>query len=381
MTDRLDNDLSLDTAASTERYHGEVVYLYAFDLAYDMNRQPLTEILGRPVQEYSIGPSKRSPKQLFFYKPQMVILPEEERRLAEGSVRIRRIVKVYNIGAVSIQIRVPFQDKGLEDLVGYHNLAIQGSSVEHEARQLAGKVLEELRPYCIRPVSQPDPYEEYTVFCLRDLPGRPRTGGQTEAWLKDHRRGVAGLLTEEEDASLLSRQETVDSTRPYLSYYDNDLVVADWDSALVIGDDEAVEDVLHIMEVANVQLLELEAYDRLLDSALERAYRDLNRARTGIGRDVYRDLREIRVDMARLTDELENITKFFGDWHLARIYQQVCSRFHLADWNRIINEKLQTLADLYQLLQQDRNNFWMMILETTIVLLFILDLLLLLWNR
>jgi uncharacterized Rmd1/YagE family protein len=85
--------------------------------------------------------------------------------------------------------------------------------------------------------------------------------------------------------------------------------------------------------------------------------------------------------MARLTDELENITKFFGDWHLARIYQHVCHRFHLADWNRIINEKLQTLADLYQLLQQDRNNFWMVVLESTIVLLFILDLVLLLWNR
>jgi uncharacterized Rmd1/YagE family protein len=85
--------------------------------------------------------------------------------------------------------------------------------------------------------------------------------------------------------------------------------------------------------------------------------------------------------MARLTDELENITKFFGDWHLARIYQQVCRRFHLADWNRIINEKLQTLADLYQLLQQDRNNFWMVVLESTIVLLFVIDLLLLVWMR
>ena len=126
---------------------------------------------------------------------------------------------------------------------------------------------------------------------------------------------------------------------------------------------------------------ELAAYDRLLDGALEQAYRDLYHTRTGIGRDVYSNLREIRIDMARLTDELENITKFFGDWHLARIYQQVGQRFHLADWNRIINEKLQTLADLYHLLQQDRNNFWMVVLESTIVGLFIIDLALLIWGR
>jgi len=381
MTDRSDNALQEAAPDPTERYHGEVVYIYAFDLAYDMNRQMLAELLGQPVQEYSIGPSKRSPKQLFFYKPQMVVLPEEVRASAEGSVRVRRVIKVFNIGAVSIQIRVSFEDKSLADLVRYHHLPLEGGSIEQEAQHLAEQMLEQLRPYCIRPVAQLGPYEEYTVFCLRDLPGRPRTGGQTEAWLKEHRRLVAGLLTEEEDPSLLSRQETVESTRPYLSYYDNDLVVADWDSALVVDDGGAVDEVLHIMEVANVQLLELEAYDRLLDGALERAYRDLYRARTGIGRDVYRDLRELRVDMARLTDELENITKFFGDWHLARIYQQVCQRFHLADWNRIINEKLQTLADLYQLLQQDRNNFWMVVLESTIILLFVIDLLLLVWMR
>ena len=82
--------------------------------------------------------------------------------------------------------------------------------------------------------------------------------------------------------------------------------------------------------------------------------------------------------MARLSDELQNITKFFGDWHLAKIYQQLSGRFHLSDWHGIINVKLRTLADLYQLLYQDRINSWMVVLEITIVLLFIIDVLLLL---
>jgi uncharacterized Rmd1/YagE family protein len=46
----------------------------------------------------------------------------------------------------------------------------------------------------------------------------------------------------------------------------------------------------------------------------------------------------------------------------------------MADWQMVVNEKLKTLGELYQLLQQDWVNFWMVILETTIVLLFILDL-------
>jgi hypothetical protein len=99
--------------------------------------------------------------------------------------------------------------------------------------------------------------------------------------------------------------------------------------------------------------------------------------RPGGSADVMRELREIRIDLARFSDELSNITKFYGDWHLARIYQTISARFHLADWHRTIDEKLKTLDDLYQLLNQDRISRWMLTLEITIVLLFVVDLVLL----
>jgi uncharacterized Rmd1/YagE family protein len=88
---------------------------------------------------------------------------------------------------------------------------------------------------------------------------------------------------------------------------------------------------------------------------------------------VQRALREIRIDLARLQDELSNITKFFGDWHLARIYQGISSRFHLQDWHHTIDEKLKTLDEMYQILRADQTTRWMMILEVTIVLLFVVD--------
>jgi hypothetical protein len=86
---------------------------------------------------------------------------------------------------------------------------------------------------------------------------------------------------------------------------------------------------------------------------------------------------ELRVDLTRVSDELLNISKFFGDWHLARLYEHVAARFHLADWHRTVDEKLRNLDGLYQLLQHDYNNRWMLILEVTIVLLFVLDLVIL----
>lgn len=360
-------------------YSGEVVYIYAFDIAYDMKRQPVAELLGQPLENYSIGPSKRSPKQLFFYQPQMAKLPAEERQVAGEAIQIRRIIKVFNVGAISIQIRVPFRAKKIEELVDYHELKFAEGSIEDEARELAERTRRELEPYCVQPVPHLGQMEDYTVFCLSGLTdGGDDINIHAENWLKSNMRQVAGLLTEEANAADLSEQEAAESTEQYLTYYSYDLVVTDWDAALVIGEKESLDDILHIMEVANVQLVELSAYDRLLDGSLEKAYRDLSNRSIRGNRNVQWNLREIRVDLARFSDELSNITKFFGDWYLAKIYTGLSERFHLGDWYSTVRDKLKTLGDLYQLLQQDRVNFWMVLLETTIVLLFILDVILLL---
>ncbi len=140
---------------------------------------------------------------------------------------------------------------------------------------------------------------------------------------------------------------------------------------------ENFEETLYVMELANLQLAELEAYDRLLDDSLERSYRDLGVSRVRSRGDVLRELRDIRIDLARFNDELSNITKFFGDWHVARIYEAIAARFHLGDWHKTIDEKVKTLDDLYQLCKADQNNRVMVILEVTIVLLFIIDLVIL----
>jgi hypothetical protein len=363
---------------SRKRYVGEVVYLYAFDVAYEMTREPVREVLGQPVQAMELDADKRTPRHPFLFKPQMVRLAPVERQGADGPVRLERTVKMLPVGALSITVRIPFAVNKVEELVGYHDLQFEGTSLHQEVRQLAEDIRNELRPYYVRPVEHLVDEEAYTVFCLE----APLTSSEgivisAESWLEAHRRQVAALLTQEDDIRYLSRQEADESTGRYLSYYQNDVVVVDWDAALLVDEKADFAETLYIMELANLQLAELEAYDRLLDNALERSYRDLGRARWRGRAHILHELRELRIDLTRLSDELSNITKFFGDWHLARIYEAIASRFHLSDWHGSIDEKLKALDDLYQLLQQDRTNRAMLILEATIVLLFILDLVLL----
>jgi hypothetical protein len=325
-----------------------------------------------------VDASKRSPRHLFFYRPQMVRLPPLERIGPHGPVRVERAIKLLPVGALSITIRVPFEVHQVEDLVVYHDLRFSNGSLHQEVRQLADEVRRELASYFVRPVPHLAEEEAYTVFCIESplltSDGAPLSA---ENWLLANRREVASLLTQEPDIEHLSKQEADESTGRFLSYYERDLVVVDWDAALLIDEPQNFDETLYVMELANLQLAELEAYDRILDEALLRAYRDLSGRRARGRSSVLHELREIRIDLARFSDELSNITKFFGDWHLARIYENISARFHLADWHRTIDDKLQTLDDLYQLLNHDQTNRWMLILEVTIVLLFIIDLVIL----
>jgi hypothetical protein len=369
---------TMESVSKKKRYTGEVVYMYAYDVAYEMTREPVGQLLGQTVEPFAFGSSKRSPRHLFFYKPQMVCLPAVERVGSHGPVRLERVVKLLPVGAISITVRIPFEVEKIEELVDYHDLQLDTASLTDEVRQLAEEARRELAPYYIRPVSQLVDEEAYTVFCLE----APLTTSEglpisAENWLQAHRRQVASLLTQESDIGNLSRQEAEENTVRYLSYYQNDLVVIDWDAALLVDEKSDFAEVLYILELANLQLAELEAYDRLLDDALERSYRDLGQRTLRSRAHVLRELKEIRIDLARCSDELSNITKFFGDWHLARIYKNVAARFHLADWHRTIDEKLQTLDGLYQILKHDQTNRWMLMLEATIVLLFIIDLIIL----
>src|SRR5512135_530262 len=186
------------------RYTGEVVYIYAFDVAYDMTRQPVRELLGQPVAQFVVDASKRSPRQLFFYRPQMVRLPPLERIGPHGPVRVERVIKLLPVGAISISVRVPFEVEQVEDLVCYHDLQFSNGSLSEEVRRLAEEVRSELAPHYVQPVRQLAEEEAYTVFCIESPMLNPEGAAvSAEAWWRAHRRAVASLLTQEPDADHL----------------------------------------------------------------------------------------------------------------------------------------------------------------------------------
>src|SRR5690606_12125237 len=141
-----------DLAARQKPVRGEVLFLFAFDIAYELRGFDRPTLLGQPVAQFSADASKRSPRHLFFYRPQMIGLPPEEKHGAGAPVGLVAVLKLLPVGALSVTIRLPVETDSLDQLVRYHDLRFNdGLTVTDHARDLAERARRELSPFLFRP--------------------------------------------------------------------------------------------------------------------------------------------------------------------------------------------------------------------------------------
>ena len=356
--------------------HGEVVYFYAFDVANEVVAARVGTVLGQRPAPLELRLKHAVPKDVAYRRP-LVVAPPLDARLAGEPVRAR--VHVFDVGVVSVVLRVAFERAGLPELMPFRRPVLEdGRAPDAVARDLCAAAYRDLDGALVRPSPVTEP-EAYTVFCLADLGGADDAG----RWLAAERARVAGLLTGL-PADRLSEAQVAETLRYQWSLEKTDLVVIDWDAALVADLAGPADDVLYVLEVANLQLEEFRMMDQALDRDLDRAYDDLGRRALSLFRSprpVLRKLRWLRVDLTRLADEVTNITKFVGDWYLARIYLGARERFHLDRWRTSVEQRLGQLDQLYSVVHSEAYERRMLWLEVIIVIFFAIDLLAIFWWR
>lgn len=350
---------------------GEVVYQYAFDVANEIKTAKIKDIQSEKPFPFEIRTERTLPRDVPIYRP-LTIEPTIS-GISIGKAPVRVIVRIYDVGVVNITLRIPFAVESLIDLLPYHSVKLDdGRSLDTFAKSYCRDVCKSIESTITKP-SKPHEPEAYTIFCWSDRDSKE----QAEVWLQNNRRDVAGLLTETAPYNL-SESQTLETVRINRSFEQSDLVVIDWDAALVIDSTGYVDDVLYVLELANLQLEEFKVIDMQLDKYLDEAYDVLgNRPRLpvlGMPTGMIRVIRRVRVDVAKLADEVTHITKFVGDWYLARVYLGARDRFHLDQWRKSVEDRLAQLDSLYGVVYSELNERRMLWLEIIIVILFLADL-------
>jgi hypothetical protein len=350
----------------------EIVYLYAFDVANEIVTSSVKDILATRPAPFEIRSDLPQPKDLPLYKPLMIEPPVGAVSMRGEPVRL--LIRIYEVGVVSITCRWQHEVEILHELVAYHRPVLDdGRTLDSFAVSLCADVCNSLADALVQ-TSRPTEPEAYTIFCLTEI------GPQRDVnhWLAENRRAVAELLTES-TPDTLSEAQIAEVMRVQRSYTKTDAIVIDWDAALAIDLDGTLDDVLYVLELANLQLEEYRMMDQRIDRYLNGAYVDLRRLRYGIFGTHLTTLgllRLFRVDLAKLNDEVTHISKFVGDWYLARVYLGAAEKFYLNQWRQSVESRLSQLDQLYSVVNSDINNRRMLVLEILIVIFFAIDLLL-----
>ena len=355
---------------------GEVVFYRLFDIGASVDLDEIQRTVDMPFLSGRFPSERAAPRYARFAQPLLVFLDERTLETNLGTLTASLGVKLYGVGALAIVVRTPFEVASLRDLRPYVGLRIKEGGREENlddyCRRVAARIIEDLVPFLHDAYDVKVDSEPYTVYCISvsETPVRVFT----TTW----RREVTALLANDPRPEAISDEEVEDTWRNWFSYYQDDLVVLEWDAALIVEPSATYEDTLTVFELANLQLLELRTYDAFLDRVVDKAYDDLEDlfARSSLlrsGRDTVKELAEVRMDLGEASFQVDNISKLWGDWFLGKVYRACVRKFELDSWRRIVEEKMNDLTAIYEVAEAELEARRMLILEFLVVLLFIVD--------
>ncbi|HET7752842.1 MAG TPA: hypothetical protein VFK85_02945 [Anaeromyxobacteraceae bacterium] len=296
--------------------------------------------------------------------------------LASGPRDVEARARVYDYGVVSIHFRLELAPgTPLDSLVPLSDelAATPTPRIDALARREAQELAAALGAALERP-HEWDGFETYQVIFVRAM----EEACDARALLTE--APLAELVLGETSAVPLSEGERADVLHSRFSYLADDLAVVDWNCAIVV-EPSAVFDIPDLLEFATAQLLELRYYDALLDRELHQIYDELERGHASRNPFTSRHARlrnrtaALLVELNEMTERLENAVKIIGDFYLARVYQGAVRRFRLPAWQDAVLRKQRLLAGVHQLLNDASDTRRAELLELTIILLILWEIL------
>ena len=358
---------------------GQIIALRLFDIAYAIDLGK-AETLWTSRRSSPISRTRlvTTPAKALAFETPPVLLTLDSVKIPVGEISLSANVfaRIYDFGVVSISIRLatenmtwPVFTRHISDV----NASVGQASFTKEWTRMLNSLIDIFGPALIRP-NHSHLQEDYLIGVIGRL-SEPLTSKELLA-----RIDVVPMLSGE--LKPLSESARKDIQRQSHSYYEDDLVILTWDRALIY-EPRGETDVIDVLEVANAQLLEMRYYDELLDDELPRMYDRVEEAHRvskiqapGRYADLARKLHTLVAEVTELTERVDNALQVMEDVYLARVYTSALDLFRVPKLSAAVDRKLSIIKDTYTALYDEASARRAVVLEITIVVLILLEIVL-----
>lgn len=358
---------------------GAIIAQRLFDVAYAIDLEKaealwsLRSLTSSSRRRLSAAPGKA----IAFGVPPVVLTLDAVQVPSELGFETATVTaRLYDFGVICIAVRTAVSDcewteysrklEGIDKAIGHSASTTLWASILEPLVEL-------LMPALLKP-NKSKLQEDYLLAVVQQW-NEPIT-----ATALMERIDLAPLLSG--DKRTLSEGARRDLMRHRFSYYEDDLVVLTWDRALIY-EPRGDSDVADILEVANAQLLEMRYYDELLDDELPRMYDLVEETRRAAYfsaprrfADLARRLYTLVAEVTELTEKVDNALQVTEDVYLARIYTAAIELFRVPNVSSAVDRKLSIVRDTYTALYDESSASRAELLEITIIVLIVVEIVL-----
>ncbi len=349
---------------------GNILVHRVFDIAGEISLVRAEQLLSADAKGPRLNfPTDTRKAIIIKDSPLKVDLGEEILDLPSGKFPVRIFARIWNYGVISVTLELaipPGTEWGL--LVK----TAAGLEVSNEIELLAISRKDVLKKRIMPAVINPaewEIHEDYITYIIEKADGseNPRE------FIK--KVDVAALILAEDKEHLAAdhRNFLVESA---IQYSSSDLAIIDWNSALLIEPD-GQRDVADVIEFSLTHLLEFRYYDEMLGRKLEELYDAMDQKRESVAnifRNLYADIAEDSsrkyMEFSEFLGRVENSLKTVGDPYLAVAFKASALEFHFDDWRKSISRKMETLAQISQILHGEvnaRRSHWLEIIIIALI--------------
>jgi len=357
---------------------GSILVYYLFDVASEIQVEKLEKVMGKKPVESQISYTRVTPKYIQYSPaPYLLKFGKKQMDIDGKKLEFEVFAKIFEFGVISMRFDMLYSGE-LDNLEEISQMLSGNLVLENEAIKYVNKIKKEIPDLVIKPLEK---YfiEDYIIFHAKSF-----DKAATAKEVMKEKNTIAKILRSEGKVDL-SPEEVDRTVTNTLSYFPDDLAIVDWNSAFIY-DPRMSWDTLDVLEYANIELLELRTYDSVLDKELDSAYDKMKVKGWRLPllspfSSAIQRLEETRLEVTEVTEKVENALKLVGDQYLANVYNTAVEALFLNEWKKGVKDKLEIIDDFYSTLYNKVQTERMLVLETLIVLLIVLEILIAFWPK
>ncbi|WP_040889225.1 hypothetical protein [Verrucomicrobium sp. 3C] len=295
--------------------------------------------------------------------------------LAEGDA----VARIYNFGVGILQLSFSVQG----NLNFYANLASRIDSlrlgkapIPDWARATIGEVLAEAKEFAT--YRYDFRLEEVQVFPILSL--EPGVVGDAEAFLRENRKTLYGMVSGEPNYDILSSFVLDQEKLVNFGYYENELILIKRFGAVVSSQESGT--ILDMIRLAYAVYWNLRSYNSLLDREIGRArglvahlppwhkFWVMPRWYERFSSEAMDFVRDKLAIVESLYQVFGNVLRIDSDWHLRTIHRYVEQVFDIGDLSKAVNAKLDRIEQCYSSAQDFISTNFFIAVEILLMLSF-----------